>query len=127
MLKYNIKLVLESKNPPSVIKIKDRSDSLICQRIENKIIINDKICLPNCITIEIECETVDQHLELKEFWLGGIKFNANNLFSVVKYHIEGELESQFVTFLDKTGKAYIELFDKDPITFHLHWKNTIAI
>jgi hypothetical protein len=127
VLKYNIKLVLESSNLPSVIKIKDKSDTLLCQRLGNTITIIDKIFLPNRIIIDIECETPDQHLKLKELWLGGIKFNSDNLFSIVQYQVDGEQDCQFTTFLNKTGQACIELFDKEPIIFHLHWKNTITI
>jgi hypothetical protein len=125
MIKYNLKLILQSNNLPETVTIKDRFNDLQYQTVNDQLIIDTYINLPNRVTISLDCTAPGQHLELKEFWLGGVQLDTDILFSVSQYHIATQVEPIFNIFYDQTGQIQFDLFDTNPITYHLHWKNKI--
>lgn len=125
MIKYKVKLVFQSNNFPSTIEIKDRSHSVEYQTEDTQLIVDTCLELPNRITIALECDEPGQYLELKEFWLGGIQFETDCLFSLAEYHINMQESPTFNIFYNQSGQVRFDLFDKNPITYHLHWKSKI--
>jgi hypothetical protein len=125
MIKYNLKLILQSNNLPETVTINDRFNDLQYQTVTDQLIVDTYVNLPNCVTIGLDCTAPGQHLELKEFWLGGVQLDTDILFSISQYHIATQVEPIFNIFYDQTGQVQFDLFDTNPITYHLHWKNKI--
>ena len=123
---YNIFLVFESLILPDIVEITSRQCQLTIKESNNQLIVNDYIDLPNSIHIKINCTAQDQYLELKEFYLGNIKFNSRNLFSITENILESN-ETTFETVWNSSRLIKIDIFDKTPILYHLRWGTKIGI
>lgn len=91
-----------------------------------KIWVDGTIQLPNSIQIKIQCTDGGQYLEFKEFWLGNIKFPTQNLHSISENVLESG-ENQFSIYWNSTRTIKIDIFDKTPAAYHLHWGTKLDI
>lgn len=104
----------------------DREFEFPVKKDGKKIWIDGRIKLPNSIQIKIQCTAEGQYLEFKEFWLGNIKFPTQTLCSIAENVLESG-ENEFSIFWNSTRTIKIDIFDKTPVTYHLHWGTKVDI
>ena len=123
---YNILLIFKSTNFPESIRFSNRHGNITVKQDDNQLILQDQIELPNTIQFDIETIKNGEHLELIEFWLGGIKFDSRKLSSIAKT-VDQSGNVNFTTFWNYPAQIQIEIFDKNPIVYHLHYGTKILL
>lgn len=123
---HNILLIFNSTNFPECVQFSSRQGSITVDQVDNRLILTSQIELPNTIQIDIKSIKDRQYLELVEFWLGGIKFDDQKLVSIAKT-VDTLGNIRFATFWDSPAQIHIEIFDKNPISYHLHYGSKILL
>ena len=116
---YQFELLLDTKNV--ILTARDRFNNPIPLNLSNQgtlVRITTDISMPNGITIGITKTDPSGIATLKSAWLGQIKFHNDSLSRLFVYHHEyGMARSCEWEF---GGEVEFELFDHDPITYHLN-------
>jgi hypothetical protein len=126
----NLSILDRNKNPLPM-DIKKQSSDLWLVTVE--------ITMPNKVFIlltgkDYSVDTTEKFFELKGMSLGEIRFNNKNLSNLFEYKADSgtahnpsltlddylKFDSDKTTDWDRNGCVILELFDKDPIRYHLH-------
>lgn len=101
-----------------------------------------EITMPNrlliCLSGKDHCDQDNMFVEVKHMSLGGIRVNNKKLNELFEYKSDRstvyspfttiddylQLDSDKTTHWDRNGCVVLELFDIDPIRYHLHLETT---
>lgn len=123
-MNYSLEILLKCNNVK--ISITDRNDNSIEYKKTShgefeKLSMN--ISMPNRIWLHLLRTEPDGYVELASVWLGQIKFNSNALEHFIAYYCGNRITK--TTQFTQTGKVELQLFDHNPILFHLHLNSKI--
>jgi hypothetical protein len=111
------------------IIVQDRNETILAdikQSHDLSVKINCKIKLPNKISIILNNQN-NKFVKLSNLWLGNIEINQQTLLQMCKYKSTQSQTTKFSTVWNVSGIVTIDLFDKDFISFLLHFHNHIEL
>jgi len=114
----NIKLLLKTGSTDILITVTDRYDNVL-QTIygAREILLENKIDLPNTLTLHIDNPT-NLFVQLQDLWLGGIKLPKNILCQISNF-TDTKSNLTCTTYWTTSGKATINFHSNDFIQYHL--------
>lgn len=89
--------------------------------------INFDVNMPNKLFLHLKKADPSKPIDvnLKIFELGFLRINQDRLIEICQFFPLSGAESYFSRSWNEEGTILIELFDLDPIKFHLHFETTV--
>jgi hypothetical protein len=141
---YDLTLHLKTSYDKMQLVIADRDKNILIPTIEQQtdmLILTVQITMPNKILILLTDNdyTANKFFEVVGVRLGGLKFNNKKLNDLFEYKSDFgtsynplltiddylQFESSKTTHWNRNGCVILELFDKDPVRYHLHQETTV--